>query len=74
MTINRKHFKCLCWKTLWGLGFLSLILAWITNYNQSAIIGYGALAWFWNALVLGVLAISIKLDCHSCDTCQIGMK
>ena len=72
--MNRKHIKCLCWKALWGLGFLSLILAWVTNYTQSSIIGYGALAWFWNALVLGVLAISIKLDCHSCEPCQIGMK
>ncbi len=71
MMMNKKHWKCHIWKVLWGLGFIAMILAWITNFMQSTIIGMGALAWFWNSLVLGVLAISIKLDCHNCDVCQV---
>ena len=71
--MNKKHLKCLFWKVLWALSALSVILAWYTNFTQSAIINLGALAWFWNALVLGVLAIPIKLDCHNCNVCQGGM-
>ena len=67
----QKHYKCLLWKVLWLLSLISLILAWYTNFSQSSIISFGALAWFWNALIFSVLAIPIKLDCHSCDVCQV---
>ncbi|MDP3769692.1 MAG: hypothetical protein Q8R40_02005 [bacterium] len=69
--MDKKHCKCLLWKGLWALGLITLILAWVSNYTQAALLGYGALAWFWTALVLGVLAIPIKLDCHDCSTCSV---
>ncbi len=75
--MNRKHFKCTFWKILWGLSALCVLFAWYTNFSQATIANMGALAWFWNALVLGVLAIPIKLDCHNCEvcgTCATGMK
>ena len=70
--MDRKHSKCLLWKGLWTLALITMILAWISNYTQGAFLGYGALVWFWTALVLGVLAIPIKLDCHDCGVCGIG--
>jgi len=68
--MDRKHLKCLLWKALWGISVLSLIAAWFSL--QDTILGFNAQFWFWNGLLFGVLAIPIKLDCHSCDTCQIG--
>ena len=58
---------------MWGLSALCVLLAWYTNFAQSTVATMGALAWFWNALVLGVLAIPIKLDCHNCATCGGGV-
>ena len=72
--MNTKHLKCWLWKILWALGFITFVLAWIANYNQGAIFGFGALAWFWTSLVLAVHAIPIKLDCHNCDVCQVAPK
>jgi len=60
------------WKILWGLSALCVLFAWYTNFTQATILNMGALAWFWNALVLGVLAIPIKLDCANCGTCGTG--
>ena len=69
--MNKKHFKCLLWKGLWGVGALSLIAAWL-SLKSSAVIGLDAQTWFWNALIFVALSIPIKLDCHSCDVCGIG--
>ncbi len=68
--MDRKHFKCLLWKGLWGASVLSLITAWF-SLKSSAVLGLEAQYWFWNALIFAALSISIKLDCHSCDTCGI---
>ena len=68
--MDRKHFKCLLWKGLWGLGALSLIGAWIAGPNGN-LTGLDGVQLLWNALIFGVLAIPIKLDCHSCDVCNI---
>ncbi len=70
--MDRRHFKCLLWKGLWGLSALSLIFAWMGSVQSNSVFGFGAQHWFWDALVLGVLAIAIKLDCHICDVCKIG--
>ena len=67
--MDRTHFKCRLWKALWGLSALSLILAWVAARSGS-VWGYGMEHWFWDALILGVLAIPIKLDCHSCSVCM----
>jgi len=69
--MDKKHFKCWCWKALWGLGVLSFIFAWVAGM-QGQVLGYPNAVWFWNALVFGVLAIPIKLDCKNCGIC--GMK
>lgn len=73
--MDRAHFKCWLWKGLWGLAALSLIYTWwVATYRSDPVLGFGALYGFWNALVLGVLAIPIKLDCHTCSVCKIGMR
>jgi len=61
--MDKKHLKCRLWKVLWGLSFLSLVLAWS---------GFDGQYWMWNALVLAMLAVPIKLDCQSCKVCQAG--
>ncbi len=69
--MDKKHFKCLLWKGLWGLGVASLVLAWVATKSGFAF-GLDAQHWFWDALIFVALSIPIKLDCHSCDVCQIG--
>ena len=69
--MDRRHLKCLLWKTLWGLSVIALISAWVATRNGQ-VWGLNAEHLFWDALVLGVLAIPIKLDCHSCSVCRIG--
>ncbi|HEY4478930.1 MAG TPA: hypothetical protein VI981_01050 [Candidatus Paceibacterota bacterium] len=69
--MNRKHLKCTLWKLLWTLGVLSLIAAWVSSQSDP-VLEFEWSFWFWNALVFGVLAVPIKLDCHSCDVCGIG--
>ncbi len=69
--MEKKHMKCLVWKVLWLLGAISLVLAWMAGPNGAALT-LPAPMWFWSALVLGVLAISIKLDCHACGMCGMG--
>ena len=67
----KHNIKCWLWKMLWGLGLVSLVLAWF-SLAQGEIAELDTATWFWNALVLGVLSISIKLDCHVCPGCQAG--
>ncbi|MBI1957419.1 MAG: hypothetical protein HYS44_03115 [Candidatus Niyogibacteria bacterium] len=62
------HWKCWLWKLLWLAGVVSLVLAWIAM-KQGPVFKVEALAWFWNALVFGVLALPIKMDC-SCSGCS----
>jgi len=64
-----QHFKCWLWKILWSFGLLSLVLAWF-SLGSGAIAGLETGVWFWNALVAGILATPIKLDCHNCRTCN----
>ena len=69
--MEKQHIKCWLWKVLWALCAISLVLAWMSGIN-GMMFNLPAGIWFWTALVLGVLAIPIKLDCHSCNTCGIG--
>lgn len=64
-----QHWKCRLWKTLWGLGVLSLVFAWVAT-RTGFVFGLDAQHWFWDALIFTVLAIPIKLDCHTCDVCM----
>ncbi len=74
------HWAC-CWKpmlgvVLWSLGMLALVLAWVSIWRQSLVFGLEPLAWFWNALVLGVLALGCKggHGCHQCRSCEAPSK
>lgn len=66
--MNQIH-KCWLWKGLWGLSALALIAAWVAT-KTGLVWGLGAEHWFWDALVLGILAIPIKLDCQACQVCR----
>ena len=71
--MNKKHLiKCWLWKALWGLSAVSFILAWVSVIMRAPIGQFDPLFLFWNALILGVLAAPIKLDCQSCETCSVG--
>jgi len=61
-----------CWwfgGLLWTLAALSVLLAWWAVYRRGLVLGLEPLAWYWNALVLGVLALGCKSDCGSCGSC-----
>ena len=64
--------KCWLWKLLWLLAAVCLVLAWVAVYMKNLVLGLEPLAWYWNALVLGVLAMPIKMDCHGCGTCGVS--
>ncbi len=66
----RKHFKCWLWKILWSFAGLSLVLSW-GGFEQGVVATLPVEMWLWNSLVLGVLAISVKLDCHDCSVCNV---
>ena len=64
------HWRC-CWRPvlgiiLWVLSALSVIFAWIAVGKQTTVLGYPDLLWYWNALVLGVLAIPMKAKSGWC--------
>jgi hypothetical protein len=63
------HMKCWIWKKLWALSALAMIVGWVAAIQNSPILGLQGIYWFMTALVLGVLAIPIKLDCTQCGTC-----
>jgi len=69
--MDKKHAKCWLWKVLWAGSLISLGLAWLGVLNQSLIFGLGPEVWLWDALILGVLSIPIKLDCQNCSTCSM---
>ncbi|MEK9170072.1 MAG: hypothetical protein AAB674_00285 [Patescibacteria group bacterium] len=67
---------CRCgWKSwlgtgLWCLAVLALVLAWVAVFKRDLVFGLEPLAWYWNALVVGVLALPLKDNCASgsCST------
>ncbi len=58
---------------MWALAMLSFILAWVSVIRRAPIGSFDPLFLLWNALVLGVLATPIKLDCKGCTTCNVAM-
>ncbi|MDE2001171.1 MAG: hypothetical protein KGI60_01225 [Patescibacteria group bacterium] len=74
MMHSKWHWAC-CWmpvlkKVLWAAAALSLVLAWVSVYRQNLVFGLEPLAWYWNALVMGVLAMGgWGKHCHggSCE-------
>ena len=73
MNMGNKHLiKCWLWKAMWVLAALSFILAWVSVMRRAPIGQFDPLFLLWNALVLGVLSIPIKLDCRKCGTCNVS--
>lgn len=48
---------------LWLAAAASLALAWAAVWRKNLVLGLEPLAWYWNALVLGVLALGKKSHC-----------
>lgn len=80
MKHDKMHWRC-CWMPmlgiiLWVLSAVSVILAWVAIWKQALVLGYEPIAWYWNALVLGVLAIPMKSHGGWCkshgDSCGGG--
>lgn len=66
-----KHtLKCWLWKVLWILSLAALIVAIVEIITQTPILGFSPDLYLWTALILGVLAIPVKLDCANCSTCN----
>lgn len=70
------HWRC-CWKPmlgtlLWLGAAAALALAWWAVWRRGLVWGLEPLAWYWNALVLGVLALGCKGG-HGCDSCGTCM-
>ncbi|HWO07432.1 MAG TPA: hypothetical protein VNM40_02515 [Candidatus Paceibacterota bacterium] len=72
MKMGRHLLKCWLWKALWGLAVLCFVLAWVSVLRQAPIGQFDPLFLFWNALILGILAVPIKLDCQTCETCTVS--
>lgn len=70
--MSKKHLKCWLWKILWVLSFGFFVVAIIGALRGGPLLGLDPLLGFWSALVLGVLAIPIKLDCADCSVCRVG--
>ena len=68
MKVGKHVIKCWLWKGMWVLAALCFVLAWVSVLRQAPIGQFDPLFLFWNALILGVLATPVKLDCQ--DTCS----
>ena len=74
---SKLHWGC-CVKPVlsmvfWAAGVLSLVMAWVAVWQRGLVLGLEPLAWYWNALVLGVLATGAKGH-GSCGSCDSGEK
>ena len=56
-------------KVLWVAALLCLIFAWVAIGIKNLVFYLEPLAWFWNALILGVLSLGSK-DCAGCGGCE----
>lgn len=71
--MGKKHLiKCWIWKGLWVLSVVAFVLAWVSVLRKAPIGQFDPLFLFWNALILGVLAVPVKLDCKTCETCNVS--
>ena len=62
------NWKCSVGWSLWGLAALAVVLALVAVFMRDLVFGLEPLAWYWNALVLGVLAQPMLKRC-SCGSC-----
>lgn len=54
---------------LWVLAALAFILGWVSLLRQSLVLNLDPVAWYWNALVMGVLSMGCK-GSDNCGTCK----
>jgi len=59
-------------KALWLGGVASLLCAWAGLYRQALVLGLEPLAWYYNALIMGVLAMAGNWSA-GCDDCGMCM-
>lgn len=61
---------------LWLGGVASLVMAWVGLSRQSLVLGLEPLAWYYNALIMGVLAMAGKggRHCGGCGMCMTEEK
>jgi hypothetical protein len=66
--MNSKWHKACSWlaSLLWAAAGASLLLAWWAVYSRGLVLGLEPLAWYWNALVMGVSARGMKLPIAGC--------
>lgn len=68
--------NCSCWHLVgglfWAAAFLCLIFAWVGTSKGGAFSGVEVNTWYLNALVLGVLAVPLKLKGHG-EGCACGV-
>lgn len=66
------YCKGACGAFLWLLSLLMFIGAWIASFSESGMaLGLPVAHLYWDALVLGVLAIGVKVG-HSKHACAHG--
>lgn len=64
---DKLHWQCCmrpkCGKLFWLVALIALILAWVATF-KGTVWGLDAMHWYWDALVLGVLALGLKMASH----------
>jgi len=75
MSHDKHGWNCACWHWVGGLFWLAalvaLVCAWVSTSKGVPVWGLDQNQWYGNALILGVLAIPLKLKGHGmgCGTC-----
>lgn len=78
MMHNKMHWSC-CWKpmlgmALWALAAACFVLGLVAITRPTGVWQISTLGWYWNALILGVLALGCKgcgHGCSKCSTCEV---
>ena len=66
------YCKTMCGAFLWLLAAFALISAWIASFSETGMfLGLPVAHLYWDALVLGVLAIGVKVG-HPKHVCAHG--
>ena len=71
--MNKAKTKAIVGKILWILAALAFIFAWVTILRGAPLGPLDPLFLLWNALVLGVLAIPLKLGGGAKSEGPMGM-
>lgn len=68
-----KHtLKCWLWKLMWLTSVVALGTAFYEVLTQAPVLGLAPDLYLWTALIVGVLAIPVKLDCQNCGACKVS--